>query len=162
MNLTILVVLLTALMGIILAQQPVLPICLKIDFNRERTDEFIECYAQFLAMLEVKKYDNHPEIEAYRPSSQFFYSPTAEGTACVESKANFQLDENSIIQAAVYVDFKDAGAYVSIIVVDLVKNKEAYIWTFSQPAKWLLVEKKITEKVSKAMVNAFPYLHWKQ
>lgn len=138
------------LFGAAIAQDPV---CLKMDFNREAVDSFDECYKLFLPKLSVKKYADHPELQPYRPTSRYFYSPTREGAACVESKANFKLDANSIIQAAVYFDYKDAGAWVSINVVNLDTNKDAHIWKYEQPAKWFMIEERVTAKVERAMVR---------
>lgn len=140
----------TAWLSIAVAQQPT---CSKIDFNRATLSEFTECYQLFLPLLDVKKYAERPEIRPYRPTSLYYLSPSAEGLACLESKTNFQLDENSIVQAAIYVDFKDAGASLSINVIDLVQNVEAYVWKYERPTKWIFIEEKITKKLPRALVR---------
>lgn len=76
----------------------------------------------------------------------------------MESEANFRLDEHSIIQAAIYVDYEDSGAFVTIIVVDLVENDEAYSWKYEQPAGWFMVEEKITKKLDQAMVCIYSFI----
>lgn len=147
----------TVFVRVALAQQ--IKTCSKVDFNREIVNEFSECFEQFLPVLGVKRYSDHSEIRPYRVASQFFLSPSNEGLACVESKDYFQLDENSIIQAAIHVDYKDAGAYVSIIVIDLMQNQEAYVWKYEQKAKWFMVEEKIAKKLPRALVRPFYCMH---
>lgn len=129
-----------------------LPICAKIDFNRSNITQFRTCYEQYLPVLGAKEYSRHPEIQPYRNTSRYFLSPQIEGASCVESEDNFRLDENSIIQAAIHIDYADAGAFVTIIIVDLVTNDEAYMWRYEQAAKWFLVEERITKKLERAMV----------
>lgn len=127
-------------------------ICSKIDFNRPAISDFRECYQQFLPVLKIKKYAEETEINPYRISSEFFLSPFVEGYSCVESVSVFQLNENSVIQAAVYLSFVDAGAFVRLIVVDLEQNKEALSWRYETSGDWFMVEQKINVKINRAMV----------
>lgn len=128
-------------------------VCSKIDFNRAVINEFRECYQQFLPVLKTQKYSDQTAVTPYRPGTEFFLSPSVEGYSCLESVPVFKLDENSVIQAAIHVDFVDEGAFVSIVVVDLTANNEAYSWKYQKSHKWFMVEEKITKKVPQAMVS---------
>lgn len=128
-------------------------ICSKIDFNRAVVNDFRECYQQFLPVLRIKKYADETGLQSYRPGTEFFLSPFVEGYSCVESVSVFQLDENSVIQAAVYLSFVDAGAFVRLIVVDLQENKEAISWRYEESADWFMVAEKVGMKINRAMVN---------
>lgn len=152
----VITILLSTLLWCAYGQQ--LPVCAKIDFNRSNITQFRSCYEQYLPVLGSKEYVQHPEIRPYRNTSRFFLSPKIEGASCVESEANFRLDEHSIIQAAIYVDYEDSGAFVTIIVVDLVENDEAYSWKYEQPAGWFMVEEKITKKLDQAMVCIYSFI----
>lgn len=128
-------------------------ICSKIDFNRAVVSDFRECFQQFLPVLRIKKYSEETELQSYRPGTEFFLSPFVEGYSCVESVSVFQLDENSVIQAAVFLSFVDAGAFVRLIVVDLEENREALSWRYEKSTDWFMVEEKVGRKINRAMVN---------
>lgn len=128
-------------------------VCSKIDFNRAAVNEFRECYQQFLPVLKTHKYSEQTAVTPYRWGTEFFLSPTVEGSSCLESVPVFKLDENSVIQAAIHLSFVDEGAFISIVVVDLIANNEAYTWKYQKSHKWFMVEEKITKKVPQAMVR---------
>lgn len=132
--------------------QETLP-CQKIDFNRPEISEFKLCYQQFLPVLRIKKYIDVTDVAPFRSSSQFFLSTVGEGLSCMESASEFSLNENSIIQSAVYLEFVDAGATASIIVLDLNTNREAYTWTYNKSGDWLVVEEKVDRVIPRAMVR---------
>lgn len=126
--------------------------CSKIDFNRPVVSGFQNCTKQYVPMFEVRKYEESPWLEPYRPSSQYFISNGVEGYSCGESISRFQLDANSEIDAAIYLNFQFPGAFIEVLVIDTDAKKTVNRWKNETAGGWFLLSRKININVRNAQV----------
>lgn len=138
--------------------------CSKIDFNRPEVSGFRECTDRFLPMFHVKRYRDTPDVPPYRPTSEYYISNHIEGFSCTESEANFYLNKNSYIMAAIYLHFATPGASIQVNVVDADTRRTVYRWKSETSNGWFLLNKAISgsiknAKVSKRTSCIIPNLH---
>lgn len=132
--------------------------CAKIDFNKPVVSGFQNCTKQYVPMFEVRNYVESPWLEPYRPSSQYFISNGVEGYSCGESVSRFQLDANSEIDAAIYLNFQFPGAFIEVLVIDTDSKQTINRWKNETAGGWFLLSRKINTNVRNAQVFYYIYL----
>lgn len=127
--------------------------CAKIDFNQSTYPAFRECRGKFLPVFIVKEYAYFHDIKPYRPSSRYFLSTNIDGYSCIESTFKFNLNINSRIEAAVYLN-SFANAFVEIVVYNMDQNNvPVYSWRNASSNGWFLVHGDIRSSIPNAQVT---------
>lgn len=132
------------------AQKPN-PFCAKIDFNHSTVRGFHEC--KYIKILKPKRYQDTPDVPPYRSSSKFYLSNELEGLSCAESTPHFQLNNNTLIEAAIYLKYFTPGAFVEINIKDLDKKKNLHQWKIETSGEWNVMRKRTRGTVKNAQVQ---------
>lgn len=135
----------------IVASEPLY--CTKVDFNRPTFSEFIKCKNKFVPLFVIENYVNNSSIQPYRPTSEYFLSANAEGFTCAESTATFFLNSSSRIDAAIFLSFKNPGAFVEILVFDADRDIPVYSWKNDSSNGWYTIWGKIGITIKNARVR---------
>lgn len=130
-------------------------LCVKIDFDRPSYSEFRECKEQRLPALCIENYTSHHEVPPYQPTSKYFLSNNFYGFSCIESNIILTFDQNTFIEAALYLR-SIGNAFVEINIYDA--NINALMKSIRSDGiardSWLILRGTIDGNISNARVSS--------
>lgn len=141
---------------ITIAYSQINPSCAQIDFNNVTALDAFESCDNFFTILGIKSYED-VSLEPFRNDAEFHLSNIEIGWSCVKTKQTFNLDENTEIELAIYLNTKpgDSDIFVEILAFDTEVGDVFSVGSIVVSDEWKIFHTKFTHSVRNAKVKVF-------